>query len=119
MIIGHHGDENQQLSMAEGTIGREDDSKYLGSWLKSTMKDFNTRRAIAFKACDSGKCGDQSACVESVLLDGSKICTLTKCLEKRINGFYRRLFRKAREWNNEDLKTLAENMKKFQKLLPK
>ena len=110
MIIVHPNDEDQQLSMAEGTIGKVDDFKYLGSWLKSSMKDFNTRRALAFKACDKlwrlwkSKCSPVvkfrvfRACVESVLLYGSEAWTLTESLEKRINGCYTRLLRKARGW---------------------
>ena len=119
MVIGHPNDEDQQLSIAEGTIGQVDDFKYLGSWVKFSMKDFNTRRALAFKACDQlwrveSRCSPAvklrvfRACVESVLLSGLETWTLTKSLEKRINVCCTRLLRKARGWTYKDHETLAE-----------
>ena len=45
MVIGRPKDPDQQLAIAEGNIARIEDFKYLDSWLKSSNKDFNVRRA--------------------------------------------------------------------------
>ena len=75
---------------------------------------------MALKACDQlwrtwkSNCSFKvkfrrlRACVESFLLYGSEPWTITKGLQKRINGCYTRLLRKAHGWSSKDHKTLAE-----------
>jgi len=79
--------------------------KYLGSWMESTEKDFEVRKALAWSSCHKlKKIWNSSlsrnikvrlfvATVESVLLYGCGAWTLTKSLEKRINGCYTRMLR--------------------------
>ena len=81
--------------------------KYLGSWMGSTEKDFEIRKALAWSSCHKLKKIWNSrlsrrikvrlfiATVESVLLYGSAAWTVTKTLEKKINGCYTRMLRMA------------------------
>ena len=81
--------------------------KYLGSWMESTEKDFEIRKALAWSSCHKLKKIWNStlsrrikvklfiATVESVLLYGCAAWTVTKTLEKRINGCYTRMLRMA------------------------
>ena len=81
--------------------------KYLGSWMESTEKDFEIRKALAWSSCHKLKKIWNStlsraikiklftATVESVLLYGCAAWTVTKALEKRINGCYTRMLRMA------------------------
>ena len=39
------------LSVIEGPIARTNDFKYLGSWVVSSKRDFEVRRAQAWQAC--------------------------------------------------------------------
>ena len=82
-----------------------DNFKYLGSWMESSEKDFEIRKALAWSSCHKlKKIWNSSlsrtikvrlfiATVESVLLYGSEAWTITKALEKRINGCYTRMLR--------------------------
>jgi hypothetical protein len=38
------------VSLSSGPLARVDDFKYLGSWLMNSMKDFEVRKALAWKA---------------------------------------------------------------------
>ena len=79
--------------------------KYLGSWMESTEKDFEVRKALAWSSCHklkriwnsplsrSFKVRIFLATVESVLLYGCGAWTITKTLKKRINGCYTRMLR--------------------------
>ena len=85
-----------------------EDFKYLGSYIADSKKDFNTRKGMAWSACiklqkvwtssipEHTKVKFFKACVEPVLLYGSETWTLTKQLEKRLNGCYTRLLMKAK-----------------------
>jgi len=79
---------------------------YLGSWIDSSLKDMNIRIQMAWSA--AGKLEIRQShlernlernfskrTVESVLLYGSENWTLTKSMEKRLNGNYTRLLRKV------------------------
>ena len=39
------------ISLSSGPIKKVDDFKYLGSWLMDSVKDFEVRKALAWKAC--------------------------------------------------------------------
>jgi hypothetical protein len=89
-------------------VARVDDFKYLGSWLMNSMKDFEVRKALAWKAATrlvkiwkrkhmsrSLKLKLFLACVESVLLYNAVTWTMNNTLTKRLDGCYTRLFRYA------------------------
>ena len=79
--------------------------KYLGSWMESTEKDFHVRKALAWSSCHKlQKIWNSAlsrklkvrlfiATVESVLLYGSEAWTITKTLQKKIDGCYTRMLR--------------------------
>ena len=46
-----HWDAQVTIRLASGVVKRDDDFKYLGSWLIDSTKDFNVRKALAWKAC--------------------------------------------------------------------
>lgn len=103
------------------TIKTVQNFKYLGAWMESTEKDFKVRKALAWSACHKlCKIWNSSlsrnikvrlfiATVESVLLYGSETWTLTKSLEKQLNGCYTRMLRMSlniswkRKLTNEQL----------------
>ena len=84
-----------------------DNFKYLGAWIDNTENDVKVRKALAWKSCNklnkvwqsslskSVKLRTFLALVESVFLYGSETWTLTKSLEKSIDGTYTRLLRMA------------------------
>ena len=81
--------------------------KYLGSWTKSSEDDFNVRKALAWNTCHklnkiwksslprANKIRVFLATVESVLLYGAETWTITKALQKKIDGCYTRMLRMA------------------------
>ena len=81
--------------------------KYLGAWTESTDKDFAVRKALAWSACQKLRKIWSSllprklnvrlfvATVESVLLYGSEAWTITKTLQKQLDGCYTRILRMA------------------------
>jgi len=96
------------LSVDAGPIMKVDDFRYLGGWLKSSDDDFLHRVPQAWQACNSMwrvcKCPTLSrdckqtlfqATVGTVLLYNAETWTTTHALERRIDGVYTRLLRKA------------------------
>ena len=87
------------------TIKVVENFKYLCGWLKSSEKDFEIRKAHAWTACHKLQKIWKSnikkkikerlflATVESILLYGSETWTLTKSLQKRLDGCYTRMLR--------------------------
>lgn len=81
--------------------------KYLGSWMGSTEKDIKTRKAAAWRACNSlnsiwnsklsraFKLRVFSATVESVLTYGCEAWTVTPKIAKTLDGCYTRMLRKV------------------------
>ena len=79
------------------------DYVYLGSYISSSEKDFLTRKGMAWSACNAlhkiwssnlsreFKLKIFKAAIEPVLLYGSETWTLSKKLEKRLDGTYTRL----------------------------
>ena len=88
--------------------------KYLGAWTHSSASDISVRKALAWSACHrlrkvwSTKLRRQLkerlfiATVESVLLYGSETWTLTKTMEKQLNGCYTRMLRLAMNVGGKD-----------------
>ena len=84
-----------------------EDYVYLGSFISSSEKDFNTRKGMAWSACnDMHKIWTSQlpkkiklqifrATVEPILLYGSETWTLSKKLEKSLDGTYTRLLMRA------------------------
>ena len=94
------------LTTIEGTVLKEvNDFKYLGAWVGSTEKDLKVRKALAWRALNGMtsvwksnlprhiKISFFSATVESVLLYGCECWTLTKALQKSLDGCYTRMLR--------------------------
>ena len=94
-------------SIKDEDIKRVSDFKYLGSYIASTEKDVKVRLAKAWTALngmnkiwkstlpDKLKRNFFRATVESVLVYGATTWTLTKTLEKQLNGAYTRMLRAA------------------------
>ena len=103
-------DGHAPLRVKEGEIKEVEDCKYLGSWLMTSAKDFNVRRAQAFAASDrmwrvwKSNCSRAvktrllKAYIEPIPLYGAQTWTLKKPLSKRIDGCYTRLLRKSLGW---------------------
>ena len=84
-----------------------EDYKYLGAYISSSEKDFAIRNGMAWSACnDMHKIWSSQlsnnltvkvfrATMEPILLYGSETWTLSRKLEKRLDGTYTRLLRRA------------------------
>ena len=82
-----------------------DNFKYLGAWMANSLKDFEVRKEIAWKACHKLKQIWKStikrklkilifrATIETILLYGSETWTITKTFENKIDGRYTKLIR--------------------------
>lgn len=98
---------NDIKSISGGKIKDVEDFKYLGGWIASTEKDLKVRKALAWTACHKLKKIWASslnkkmkirlflATVESVLLYNSETWSLTKQMEKSLDGQYTRMLRMA------------------------
>ena len=88
-------------------LGVVQDFIYIRSWVDCTAKDIRIRKAMAWQACNKVtkiwksslprkfKTMLLSVTVESVFLYGCESWTLTKSLEKRLDGCYTRMLRAA------------------------
>ena len=97
-----------------------DDYKYLGSYISSSEKDFITRKGMAWSACnDMHKLWSShlsnnlkikifKATVEPILLYGSETWTLSRKLEKRLDGTYTRLLMRAQNLSWKRHPTISE-----------
>ena len=82
-----------------------DNFKYLGLWPESSATDFEVRKALAWSACHRLRRTWKSnlrrsikerlfvAAVESILLYGSETWTVTKAMEKKLDGCYTKMLR--------------------------
>ena len=108
VVMPFHQTDNVEIKTREGVkLKSVEEFKYLGAWMSSSEKDFNTRKAQAWTACHklhkvwksklprSTKIRLFVSTVESVLLYGSETWTITKQMEKKIDGCYTRLLRMA------------------------
>ena len=94
-------------TLSGSSLKMVEDYVYLGSFISSSQKDFNTRKGMAWSACnDMHKIWTSQlpkhlkleifrATVEPILLYGSETWTLSKKLEKRLDGTYTRLLMRA------------------------
>lgn len=101
-------------------LKRVDDYKYLGSYISSSAKDFNTRKGMAWSACnDLNKIWTSKldtkikveifrATVEPILLYGSETWTLPVKLQKRLDGCYTRLLMRAKNLSWKKHPTLKQ-----------
>jgi hypothetical protein len=122
-----------QIKTLNGGILKEvDDYKYLGSYISSSEKDFLTRKAMAWSACnDMHKIWKSElnkeikvklfrATVEPILLYGSETWTLSRKLEKRLDGTYTRLLMRAQNisWKlHPSLATIYGNLPRVSSLV--
>ena len=93
---------------------------YLGSWINTTVKYLNTMIALVWAAANKIntiwtlttnkdlKMRFFRSTVERVLQYGSETCTLTKKMEKIINGIYTRLLRTMKNTTWKEKKTNEE-----------
>ena len=121
-IIAYNQVDEVNIKSKDGTtIDTTDDFKYLGSYVDSTVKEINVRKAQAWTACHqlrkiwNSKMSKRlklnlfTAAVESVLLYGCEAWTLNKTIEKKLDGTYTRMLRMVLNihWNehktNEEL----------------
>ena len=97
---------SKEIKIDEGRIKLVTDFKYLGSWVMSSTRDFEIRKESAWKAALSlnriwkSKILSRNtvlrifkSTVESVLLYGSETWSMTKVLNKRLDGCYTKLLR--------------------------
>lgn len=117
-----NGDEDPAPILSrDGTQLKEvTDFKYLGSFVADSKKDFLTRKAQAWKACNKLHTIWQSnisrktklaffrACIESILLYGSETWTMKKELQDRLDGTYTRLLMRVQNISWREHKTKAE-----------
>ena len=85
-----------------------EDYKYLGSYISSSDKDFNIRKGMAWSACNdmhriwSSQLSEDlklkifRVTIEPILMYGSETWTMTKKMEKRLDGTYTRLLMRAK-----------------------
>ena len=112
-------------------IKKVDNFKYLGAWIDDTANDVKVRKALAWKSCNIlNKIWKWSLCkslklrifltlVGSVVLYGSETWTLTKCLEKSIDGTYTRLLRPVFNVSWSDHLTKSEHYGNLPKVTEK
>ena len=121
------------INIRDGPLKRVDDYKYLGSWLLNSDKDFRVRKEFAWKAAKSlyrtwksktisrkVKVNLFHATIESVLLYNATTWTMTKTLEKSLDGTYTKLLRYALNisWKDRIRNTeVYKNMRKISIIL--
>ena len=107
LMVENIPDPEPLLTNDNHSIKLTNDFKYLGSWIRDSTNDIKHRKTKAWIAChglkrvwnsslsDELKCRLFVATVESVLLYGCETWTLTKQMEKSLNGTYTRMLRMA------------------------
>ena len=99
---------SDSIQSRSGTnINRVDDFNYLGSHIMESKKDFNSRKGMAWTACNKMdsiwksdlhraiKTGLFQATIEKILMYGSETWTLTSKQQRRLDGTYTNLLRRA------------------------
>ena len=113
---------NNPVKTLNGTsLKQVEDYKYLGSYISSSDKDFNTRKGMmAWSACNdmhkilSSRLTNDfkikicRATVEPILLYGSETWTLSRKLERRLAGTYTRLLMRAQNLSWKCHPTIAQ-----------
>ena len=107
-------------SLNENILKQVDDFKYLGSYTPSSKIDFEIKKAQVWVPCNklhtiwtSGistktKINLFKTCVESIFLYGSETWTMSKQLEKHLDGTYRRLLMRVQSINWKQYFTLEQ-----------
>ena len=107
-------------SLNSVNIKRANDFKYLGSHINDSEQDFNIRKSLAWKACNKlnkiwksnldNKIKVQTfkTLIEPILLYGSETWTMTRAMEKSIDGCYTNLLKKVQNLNWADHPTLNQ-----------
>ena len=99
------------------------DYKYLGSYISSSEKDFNTRKGMAWSACNDLhkiwvsnlntkiKVNIFKTIIEPILLYGSETWTLSAKQQKRVDGTYTRLLMRVKNlsWKQHPTKQQIYN----------
>ena len=99
------------------------DYKYLGSYISSSFKDFNTRKGMAWSACNdlhriwvsdlhvNMKIYIFKTLIEPILLYGSETWTLTSKQQQRVDGTYTRLLMRVKNisWKRHPTKQQIYN----------
>ena len=105
-------------ALSGATIKRVDDFKYLGAFIMDSQKDFRTRKAMAWVACNKlskiwrsnldnkAKLELFQSLIEPILLYGAETWTLTARLHKRLDGTYTNLLRRAQNIHWKEHATL-------------
>ena len=112
---------SQPVRTLGGTpLKQVEDYKYLGAYISSSEKDFATRNGMAWSACnDMHKIWSSQlsnnlkvkifrATIEPILLYGSETWTLSRKLEKRLDGTYTRLLRRAQNLSWKSHPSIAQ-----------
>ena len=107
--VNKTSDLTTQLKTLSGYILKcKDDYKYLGSFISSSEKDFNARKGMAWSACNnlhkiwtsklhvSIKIQLFKTLIVPILLYGCETWTLSKRMEKRLDGVYTRLLMRVK-----------------------
>eukprot|EP00111_Clytia_hemisphaerica_P001969 TCONS_00005539-protein len=106
--------------MSLNTLNEVSDFKYLSSYVVDCRKDFNTRKAQAWSACNrlhnvwqstisnKTKISFFKACVESILLYGSETWTMKNELQDCLDGCYTGLLMRVKNISWRQHKTKAE-----------
>jgi hypothetical protein len=107
-------DVSKGLFLKAGPIECVEDFKYLGSWVMSSSKDISVRIPLAWAAAKKLnriwkshldrklKVSFFQAVIQSILLYGCETWSLTKTLNRRLDGAYTRLLRFALDIPWED-----------------
>lgn len=114
------GAESRAIRIYDRLVALCDDFKFLGSWVRSSAKDFAVRQALAWKACQRLRPLWRSplsretkrrlfrSFVEPILLYGAQTWTLTETLETKLDGTYTRLLRTCLDIHWSERRTNAE-----------
>jgi hypothetical protein len=101
-------------------IKRVNDFKYLGSFINDSENDLKVRKSLAWKACNKLdkiwksnlqkeiKLQTFKALIEPILLYGSETWTMTRAMEKNIDGCYTNLLKRVQNLNWKDHPTLIQ-----------
>ena len=107
-------------SLNNVNIKRVTDFKYLGLYIDDSEKDFNVRKALTWKACNklnkiwqsnlpnALKLQTFKTLIEPILLYGSETWTMTRAMEKSIDGCYTNRLKRVQNLNWVDHPTLAQ-----------
>ena len=127
-------DDTQIRSISNKVLKCVDDYKYLGAQICNSEKDFNTRKGMAWTACNKMENIWKSnldqefkirvfrVTIEPILLYGSETWTLSAKQQRRLDGCYTRLLRRVQNlsWKNHPtLETIYGDLPRISSILTK